>query len=359
MNIKKIWKRIVLVAVILYVIWTGYVVWEGFLSCYIPWTRTFFVSFESYNKFLRKNHSAWDSDYFMDELPDGSDRVKYYWHENLGDKLSAYAVTLSDEAYENIRENRINAYCEVMAEKPELMVYKAEGEDVLYIEDTDWYDDERLHYIDKLIKKPGKEHQYYFATIVAFDNCHVAVLLNDNTKEMIEICAELQHDGNPQIDRLFWRYGDFLEKTVGTSYCQELPESAHDTEYYNYRELGIDKSGYRAAFSEEDYATVKQERMKYYETSTFDNQYSSESVGERYVYSENDKQYLNSIDLREKRIDYLDVLLTEEESENFYIGCSRFKNREELLQTPILRYRHRCLSKHALPAGGFSDCRRH
>lgn len=223
------------------------------------------------------------------------------------------------------------------ADRPEEKVYKASGDERLYIEDTDWYDEERLHYINELMKNPGAENQYYFATIVQFGNWHIGVLLNDSTKEMIEFHAELRVDAVPHIGRLYWRHKDFLEDTHRTSYCQDLPGSVSDTEYYVFEEDSIYKSGYRVAFSAEDYTTVKQERMEYYLTALFDSEYADDYVGERYVYSDDHKQYLNSINLEDKRIDYLDVLLTEEKGD-FYLGCSRFKDHEE--KCPCFRYQY-------------------
>lgn len=138
-----------------------------------------------------------------------------------------------------------------------------------------------------------------------------------------KIYAELRDDASPNIGRLYWRHNDFMNDTYRASYCLEIPESMHDTEYFVYEGQQIFKSGYKAAFSEEDYEKVKQERLAYYQTSTFDSKY--DPVGAISIYSEDSKKYLDSRCIPGERIDYLDKLLPEEEKGQFYLGCSRLK----------------------------------
>lgn len=337
-GIKKI---IITLCIAIPISWYVYVIWDGLLSNIFPWTMTFFGNYESFDELLDDRYCG-GAKLFLEELPAGSGKVKYYWHQQYGEKIAAYSVVLSDEEYAKIAANRTKAYCAEVAEEPEKLMYKAKAGEICYIEDTAWYEEEKLHFIKKVMKKPNEDNQYYFLVVVEDspwgDECYNGVLLNDITKELIEFSAQLNKDATPYVGRLFWTYDCFRKETDETFYCQKLPESAHDTEYFVYRGQRIYKSGYRVALSEEDYALMKQERMEYYQTSLFENEYEYQTVGDRYLYSENDKQYLNSFHMEEFRIDYLDKLLTEEEKGQFYLGCSRLKEHDEHYYYMYYRY---------------------
>lgn len=313
--------------------------WYGFFSYVFPWTQTIFLKHETFIELLN-DRNCFGGRAFEEKIPDGSGKVKYYWHQEAKEILAAYSVTLSDEEYEKITEKRLNAHCAEMKKWNLTPTYVLQNEECCYIEDTGWYDEEKLHFVDRLFERPKHDKQYYFLVFTehsVFDSVYYSgVILNDTTHELVEFSVRLRSDVTPCVRRMFWEYNSFVVETYQTSYCEEMPSSFHNPAYFVYKGTQIYKSGYRAAFSKEDYEKVKQERIEYYQTSTFDSEY--EPVGDIYIYTEDYKQYLKSQCIPSERIDYLDVLLTEEEKEKFYLGCFRFKNREE--KCPYFYYRY-------------------
>lgn len=315
--------------------------WYGFFSYVFPWTQTFFLKHETFIELLN-DRNCFCGRAFEEKIPDGSGKVKYYWHQEAKEILAAYSVTLSDEEYEKITEKRLNAHCDEMKKWNLTPTYVLQNEEYCYIEDTGWYDEEKLHFVDRLFEKPKHDKQYYFLIFTeysVFDSVYYSgVILNDTTHELVEFSVRLRSDVTPCVRRMFWEYNSFVVETYQTSYYEEMLSSFHNPAYFVYKGTQIYKSGYRVAFSAEDYALVKKERMEYYQTALFECKYADDYVGERYVCSDGEKQYLNSVNLEDKRIDYLDALLTEEEKGKFYLGCSRFKDHEKNYYYQYYRY---------------------
>lgn len=108
----------------------------------------------------------------------------------------------------------------------------------------------------------------------------------------------------------FWNYKTFNMWTDFTAYPRELPESAHNIKYYYYEGFLTDKSGYRVAYSHEDYDKMKENRLINY-TSDYP---------QIYCYTGQEKQYLKREQLLEWRIDFLNRLLPPEQDDgNYYV----------------------------------------
>lgn len=107
----------------------------------------------------------------------------------------------------------------------------------------------------------------------------------------------------------FGSYQNFLNRADFVAYPKELPESAHNIEYYYYEGFLTDKSGYRVAYSHEDYDKMKDNRLINY-TSDYP---------QIYCYTGQKKQYLKREQMLEWRIDFLNRLLPlEQDDGNYY-----------------------------------------
>ena len=125
----------------------------------------------------------------------------------------------------------------------------------------------------------------------------------------------------PKTFTHFWSYKTFVAMTDWTIYAPELPESAHDMRYYFYEGNLADKNGFHAAFSEEDYVAMKQNRLE---------KYNLDFPG-IYYYSGGEKEYLNREELKEMKVDYLDKLLPiEADDGQFYFLIEELSERTEV-----------------------------
>lgn len=106
----------------------------------------------------------------------------------------------------------------------------------------------------------------------------------------------------------FWNYKAFLMWTDFTVYPIELPESAHNIKYYYYEGFLTDKSGCRVSYSQEDYEKMKENRLSAYDTD----------YPEKYCYDGKSKIYLDREYMQQRRIDFFDKLLPEEQDDGQY-----------------------------------------
>ncbi len=105
----------------------------------------------------------------------------------------------------------------------------------------------------------------------------------------------------------FWTYESFFKRAYRHVYPKELPESAHDIHYYFYEGFFVDKSGYRASFSQEDYELLKENRLEAYHLDGM------------YRYSGGSKQYLDRERLKQQKITFIDKILpVEKDDGNYY-----------------------------------------
>lgn len=100
----------------------------------------------------------------------------------------------------------------------------------------------------------------------------------------------------------FWNYKTFNMWADFTVYPKELPTSADNLKYYYYEGFFADKSGYHVTYSREDYEMMKEERL-----SVFNPNFPWEV----YCYNGGEKLYLDCETMKEKGIDFINLLLPE------------------------------------------------
>ena len=112
----------------------------------------------------------------------------------------------------------------------------------------------------------------------------------------------------PKTKTHFFSYQLFAAGAQWTIYPRKLPKSAQELCYYCYEGYMADKSGFHAAFSDEDYELMKDERMSAYHL---------EYPG-RYSYDGHNKMYLDRRQLEDAKVDFLDWLIPEETDNGKY-----------------------------------------
>lgn len=68
----------------------------------------------------------------------------------------------------------------------------------------------------------------------------------------------------PHSKQRFLSYNSFRTQTERVAFCNELPESANEAQYYFYEGGLTDKACYRTTLAFEDYQAVKTERIEFY-----------------------------------------------------------------------------------------------
>lgn len=87
----------------------------------------------------------------------------------------------------------------------------------------------------------------------------------------------------PHSRQKFWSYESFDRHTEWATFPKCLPSSAHDLSYYVYEGYFSDVCGYHVVFSEEDYASIKEDRTEHYQTAV--------ENGHGYCYKDGKKAY--------------------------------------------------------------------
>lgn len=137
---------------------------------------------------------------------------------------------------------------------------------------------------------------------------------------MIWAAGELLGEVIPHTQRIFWSYQSFLNQADFSVYEQELPESARDLRYYYYEGFFADKSGYHAAFSQEDYEIMKENRLAKYTPWI--------EYGD-YCYDGGPKLYLDYDQMEQQRIDFLNKIMVQGEGGYYFLAYSLFENEQE------------------------------
>lgn len=128
----------------------------------------------------------------------------------------------------------------------------------------------------------------------------IVVLLFLGIQIVFVTCIFLQ-EIYPKSWTKFRSYSQFVKVADWTFYDQVLPESAHDMRYYYYEGGFDDTSGYHAAFSAEDYESEKKRLWESYKERS-----------PEYLYNGSEKIYLDREEIKEARVDFLDILLPED-----------------------------------------------
>ena len=187
---------------ILFVVFALYSVWRGVFNCIVPWTRTRFPDYQSYDSFLMDYGCH---DYFVRELPMDAGEPKYYWHRGSWETFAAYSTTLPEETFKTLLDERMEVFREKEEEFPtDSIIYSLQDDDRCYIDDPKWCDneiisEEELTFINEVVGNTDAKDQYYFLVVLCDDRpdtaCYNGVILNDDTHEFIEFSAEVvNHD---------------------------------------------------------------------------------------------------------------------------------------------------------------------
>ncbi len=168
--------------------------WDEFFSYIFLWTKTDFASHQEYIELL-EDHHCFASVFFIKEKPMEFAEGRYYWRHKLHEIFTAYSIEVKGESYEKIKENRIDAYYNQIGKDTDTVIYVLQNDEYLYIEDAEWYDKANLKFINEVVLNPEMQQQYYFLIVVGYNTSHgtsyTGVILNDNTREVIEFNVEL------------------------------------------------------------------------------------------------------------------------------------------------------------------------
>lgn len=181
---KHVWfyfKVIVIIFLMIHIIMMiGY-----FLKQVIPIERT---HFSSYRMFVKSSEFA----RYPTELPKSACDIQYYYYEGGFSDVNGYHATLSDKDYEGMKQERLYYYKDCTSRG-----YNYDGNTKRYL-DKEQIKELKVDYLDKITKEGMIDSRFYFLAydfpLISNDIYHyVAVLCNDETKEIIEIsCRRFQ-----------------------------------------------------------------------------------------------------------------------------------------------------------------------
>ncbi len=188
-GLKKGVKRI-LASILL--IFFCYKFWEVGVSEFVPWTRTWFINHQSFEKILSEQN-CFGGVYFLDEIPLSANEMKYYWHRQFVEKFAAYSMFVGENDYKEIISKRLADYEEKdIFSEAGVIVYEFQGGDYFYIEDSEMYT-KYFSFVNEVLHNPDEKKQYYFLVFnkvsTANGYCFNGVIMNDTTMEVVEFSA--------------------------------------------------------------------------------------------------------------------------------------------------------------------------
>ena len=141
----------------------------------IPASRTYFVTYQSFNKVT-------DWTLYPKVLPKSAHDVHYYYYEAFLTDKSGYRASFSQEDYELLKENRLEAYhLDDM--------YRYSGGSKQYL-DRERLKQQKITFIDKILPVEKDDGNYYFLAYDLYEDDRLysydGVLCND------EICGIVQ-----------------------------------------------------------------------------------------------------------------------------------------------------------------------
>ncbi|MBE5864935.1 MAG: hypothetical protein E7292_01815 [Lachnospiraceae bacterium] len=163
--------------------------WEMGVSDFVPWTRTYFTSYEQYIKYLEW-HSFPGTNLFIDEVPDDTSSEKYYCRQVVKKNIAAHSNVLNENVYRETLESR----------KQEHRDY---GNKIIYMNDKGdcWHVDSLNQlgvdesFLDKVMHQPEEQQEYYCLIVISINSfrgtCYAGLIANDTTHEMIEFIIEI------------------------------------------------------------------------------------------------------------------------------------------------------------------------
>ncbi len=189
-GLKKGVKRI-LASILL--IFFCYEFWEVGVSEFVPWTRTWFINHQSFEKVLY-DRNCFGGVFFLEEIPLSADEMKYYWHQQFVEKFAAYSMFVGESDYDNLVEERWIRYQENL-NTAEKVTYTFQEGNYCYIEDSEMYE-RYFSFVNEVLHNPGSEGEYYILVINECNaingTCYNGVIINDTTMEIVEFSAEIR-----------------------------------------------------------------------------------------------------------------------------------------------------------------------
>ena len=177
---KKTWI-IILLCIFLLFFWA---VWNAFLSSFIPRHRT---SFENYESFRKK---AEESGLTL-QLPESACDIKYYWGVDWFVTVAGYGASLSDEDYEDIKQQTIISYQENFKRFSGVTLYYSETGEKNELQKA-WLEDYNIEETERLFLE-NEEIEDYYILAYAYNDSRDSVtyfnsmLCNDSSKRIVEI----------------------------------------------------------------------------------------------------------------------------------------------------------------------------
>ncbi len=141
----------------------------------IPASRTYFVTYQSFNKVT-------DWTVYPKVLPKSAHDVHYYYYEAFLTDKSAYRASFSQEDYELLKENRLEAYhLDGM--------YRYSGGSKQYL-DRERLKQQKITFIDKILPVEKDDGNYYFLAYHMHEDDQLysyhGVLCNDEICGIVE-----------------------------------------------------------------------------------------------------------------------------------------------------------------------------
>ncbi|MBQ8281006.1 MAG: hypothetical protein IJZ25_01220 [Lachnospiraceae bacterium] len=180
-RIKKI-----IIALFIFFLFGFWCLWVGILHEIVPRSRTWFWSFESFEK------KADDLE-FPDKLPESADGLEFYWFEGNFDDKAGYYSKLSESDYQMIKQDSIERYKSYYSESLTTEFYLCENDNGLYVHESE-LENRGIDFLEEILPETSSINDYYFIAYVkneggSYDryNC---ILGNDATNEIIEFSCK-------------------------------------------------------------------------------------------------------------------------------------------------------------------------
>ena len=205
-RLKKTIRILGLVFAMCFILFVLNALWDGLFAYIMPWTRTLFAEYQSYNSFLADYHCYRT---FVKELPTDATEPKYYWHRESWEVCAAYSTNLPEGTFKTLSDERQDFFHKQEEEFPtRIIIHSLKDDGYCYIDDPKWCDneiisEEELSFINEVVGNPEAKDQYYYLVVLrencAGTTCYNGVILNDNTYEFIEFSANV-------VDPDKWHY---------------------------------------------------------------------------------------------------------------------------------------------------------
>ncbi len=176
-------------------------VWIALWNNVIPRHQTRFANYEVFREKAENSSLAW-------EIPDSAEKVMYYWGQDLFVRVAGYGISLSDEAYEQMKRESLERYAaEHVAESEILYVYDESNEKMEL--QMEWIKKYNIDYVRGLLYENENLEDFYILAYDYTDNdtfsYFTCMLCNDADKRIIEAsCNDMYNPGH--VEKAFhWK----------------------------------------------------------------------------------------------------------------------------------------------------------